>query len=336
MVVTHNSADSLPKLLQELGEQLRPDEELVVVDNASSDGSATVARAQGPVVRVIESPGNVGFGAGCHIGADATGAPLLLFINPDCRLEPGCLGHLRDAAVKQPDWGAWQAAVLLPDGRINTDGGVVHYIGIGWAGDCGKPVTEMPAGRRHVGFPSGAALVVRRSIWDELGGLDPAYFMYSEDLDLGLRFWLAGSAIGIVPEAHVIHSYDFDKGPAKWYWLERNRWRTLLSVYPATLLLLLAPALILTEFVLFLVAAREGWLASKARAEATVLRELPEILRRRRSVQSTRRIGTRSFSSHLSASLDSEYVSLANRAWAVSLQSAYWRAVRWVLAAIAS
>ena len=334
VVVTHNSAQSLPMLLQELGAQLRPDDELVVVDNASSDGTAGLARAQGPVVRVIDGHGNVGFGAGCHIGARATEAPLLFFINPDCRLAPGCVERLRAVATERPGWGAWQAAVMLPEGLINTDGGVVHYIGIGWAGDCGKPAATMPAEPREVGFPSGAALVIRKEVWEQLGGFDPAYFMYSEDLDLGLRLWLAGSAVGVVPEAQVIHSYEFDKGPQKWFWLERNRWRTVLSVYPLSLLLVLAPVLIATELVLLLVAAGEGWLASKVRAQIAVLRSLPEIAARRRLVQATRRVAVTDFTSHLSSSLDSEYLSLSSHSPAVALQAAYWRGARWVLAAL--
>lgn len=333
VVVTHNSAGSVETLLDQLLEQLGPADELVVVDNASSDDTARRAHGGGDRVRVIESAVNVGFGAGCHLGARATSAPLLWFVNPDCRIEPACVEHLRRTAATEPGWGAWQAAVLLPDGRINTDGGVVHYIGIGWAGDCGEPASRMPAGPTEVGFPSGAALVVRRSVWDQLGGLDPSYFLYSEDLDLGLRVWLSGAAVGIVPDAHVIHSYEFDKGPGKWYWLERNRWRTVLSVYPLPLLVLLAPALVAAELALIVVAARGGWLSAKLRAQVAVLRGLPETLRRRRRVQSMRRVSAQVFSSHLTAALDSEYLPIEGGHWAARAQSAYWKAARAALAA---
>ena len=115
-----------------------------------------------------------------------------------------------------------------------------------------------------------------------MGGLDPAYFLYSEDLDLGLRLWLAGYAVGIVPDARVLHGYEFEKGAGKWFWLERNRWRTVLSVYPLPLLLALAPALAGAEFVLLAVAALEGWLPAKLRAQGAVLAGLPTTLRRRR------------------------------------------------------
>ena len=235
VVVTHNSADHLPDLIGAVSQQLREDDEFVIVDNLSTDATVEIARMTAVDrgrLRVIETGTNDGFAAACHVGADATTAPLLLFLNPDCVPEPGCLQELRAAGATQPDWGAWQAAVLLPDASINTDGGVIHYIGIGWAGDCGLPATQLPEQPREVAFPSGAALTVRRPVWDELGGLDPSYFLYVEDPDLGLRMWLSGHPVGIVPAARVVHGYEFEKGTGKWFWLERNRWRTVLSVYP--------------------------------------------------------------------------------------------------------
>jgi N-acetylglucosaminyl-diphospho-decaprenol L-rhamnosyltransferase len=331
VVVAHNSATHLPGLIDSLVEQLGPADELVVVDNASSDGTAALAVGAGERVVLIESGANLGFGAGCHAGARATAAPLLLFLNPDCRPEPGCLEALRRAAGAHPGWGSWQAAVLLPDGNINTDGGVVHYLGIGWAGDCGKPVSAMPAEPYEVAFPSGAALVVRRSVWDELGGLEPSYFLYSEDLDLGLRLWLAGHQVGIVPGARVVHGYEFEKGADKWFWLERNRWRTVLAVYPPALLVLLAPALLAAELPVHLAAARGGWLGAKLRADAAVLQGLPATLARRRSVQASRRISAREFAARLSASLDSPYLPITGPRWALKAQAAYWALVQRVL-----
>jgi len=328
VVVAHNSAAHLPGLIDSLLEQLGPADELVVVDNGSSDGTAALAAGAGERVVLIESGVNLGFGAGCHAGARATGAPLLLFLNPDCRPEPGCLEALRAAAAAHPGWGAWQAAVLLPDGNINTDGGVVHYIGIGWAGDCDKPVAAMPPDPYEVAFPSGAALVVRRSVWDELGGLEPSYFLYSEDLDLGLRLWLAGHRVGIVPGARVVHGYEFDKGAGKWFWLERNRWRTVLSVYPPALLVLLAPALFAAELGLLLVAARQGWLRPKLRAQASAIAGLPRTLVRRRTLQQARRIGSRELAEQLTSSLDSPYLAAASSPWMSIPQAIYWRLVR--------
>jgi hypothetical protein len=329
VVVAHESAAHMPGLLEALGDQLRSGDELVVVDNASSDASAEVATRGG--ARVLAQHENLGFGAGCHAGAEATAAPLLLFLNPDSVPQAGCLDALRAAAAAQPSWGAWQAAVLLPDGAINTDGGVVHFSGLGWAGDCGKPISAMPGEPYEVGFPSGAALVVRRSLWDELGGFEPSYFLYSEDVDLGLRVWLADRRAGIVPAAKVIHGYEFDKGEQKWFWLERNRWRTVLAVYPPGLLALLAPALLAIELAVHVAALRGGWLRAKLRADVAVLAGLPATIRRRRVVQATGRITAREFAAHLTASLDSPYLPVRDGHPAARAQAAYWSAVRRIL-----
>ncbi len=333
VVVSHESADHLPALLSALLETMGPADELVVVDNASRDDSAEVARRAGDRVRVLETGANLGFGGGCHAGAAATGAPLLLFLNPDSEPHPDCLAQLRGASAAHPDWGAWQATVLLPDQRINTDGGVVHYLGMGWAGDCGKPLSALPDPPPSPAFPSGAAMVVRRATWDRLGGFDASYFMYCEDLDLGLRIWLAGERVGVVPGARVVHSYEFHKGARKWFWLERNRLRTVLSVYPASLLVLLTPALLAAELALLVVAAGQGWLPAKLRAQAAVLAGLPQTLARRRRVQATRRLSARQFAAHLTASLDSEFLPLAAAGVPARIQAAYWGLVRALLRA---
>lgn len=335
VVVTHQSADHLADLLQALVPQLDEKDEVTIVDNASTDGTAQLARSLHERVRVIETNANLGFAGGCHVGTESTRAPLLLFLNPDAQLRPGCLDRLRTAAAEHPDWGAWQAAVLLDDDRINTSGGVVHYLGMGWAGDCERPISRLPDRDCEIPFPSGAAMVVRRSVWVELGGLDREYFMYGEDLDLGLRLWLSGHLVGLVPEARVTHSYEFDKGPSKWFWLERNRWRTVLSVYPLALLALLGPALLVAELGLLAIAARQGWLRPKLRAQAAALSGLPHTLARRRRVQAARRIGAAEFASHLTSSLDSPYLSAANSRWLSGLQALYWTLVRHTLSLLA-
>lgn len=332
VVVTHESANDLPNLAVALLPQLREDDELVIVDNASTDGTPGLVRSLHERIKVIETNANLGFAGGCHVGAESTQAPLLLFLNPDSQPQQSCLERLRAAAKEHPDWGAWQAAVLLDDNRINTSGGIVHYLGIGWAGDCERPISGLPSEDREIPFPSGAAMVVRRSAWAQLSGLDRDYFMYGEDLDLGLRLWLSGHRVGLVPAARVTHSYEFDKGPSKWYWLERNRWRTVLSVYPASLLVLLAPALLAAELGLLAVAARQGWLAPKLRAQAATITDLPRTMAHRQAVQRTRRISATEFAGHLTASLNSPYLTAAHSTLLDRPQTAYWKLVRRVLA----
>jgi N-acetylglucosaminyl-diphospho-decaprenol L-rhamnosyltransferase len=330
VVVTHHNADHLPTTLKLIREQLRPDDELIVVDNASSDSSADVARAAAPDATVIALDVNHGFGAGCRAAAAASSAPLLLFLNPDARLERGALDALRRPGTQEPSWGAWQALVLLPGGAtVNTSGGVLHWLGLAWAGQCDAPVAAVASNAAPVGFASGAAMVVRRAAWDQVGGFEPAYFMYGEDVDLSVRLRLAGWDLRVVPEALVEHEYEFTKGDYKWFHLERNRIWTILAAYPAPLLVLLAPALAGFELALLVIAARDGWLRPKLRAQVAVLRTLPWALRRRRGVQALARADAAAFAAALTASLDSPY--LRAPAPLVRMQRAYWRAVLTVL-----
>ena len=327
MIVTHQSAATIGGVLEALTVQLGDGDELVVVDSGSTDGTVDVVRERGAGATVVQPGANVGFARGCNLGAESTTAPLLLFLNPDARPEPGCLDALRAIAPDHPDWGAWQALVTLDGGtRVNTRGGVVHFLGLAWAGGVGEPVESAPDAPCEVGFASGAALVVRRAVWERVGGFDPAYFMYGEDVDLALRLRLAGHGVGLAPAARVEHDYEFDKGARKWYLLERNRWLTILAVYPAPLLLALGPALLAAEVGIAVVAARGGWLGSKLEAQRWLLGHPGEIVRRRRRVQALRTASAWEFAARLTADLDSPYLGEAADSRALgSTLGAYWR-----------
>lgn len=326
MIVSWRCADAIGATAAAVCDQLGPDDDLIVVDNASGDGTAEAARAAAPAATVLPMADNLGFAAGCRAGAEAATAPLLLFLNPDAVPEPGTLDELRRAARERPTWGAWQAAVTLPDGTLNTGGGVVHFLGFAWSGRLGEPAESLGSEPHEVGFASGAALVVRRELWEQLDGFDDAYFMYAEDVDLSLRLRLAGHRIGIVPRARVVHDYEFHKGERKWFLLERNRWWTILTTYPASLLAVVLPALLAVEVALLAVAAAGGWLPSKLRAQRAVATSLPRTLRRRRTVQATATARPRAFADALVTELSNPYLAVATQSPIVGAAlRIYWR-----------
>jgi GT2 family glycosyltransferase len=332
VMVGHDSAAALPAALRALTPQLREGDELVLVDCASSDDTVAVAARGG--ARVLELGENRGFAGGCVAGVEATSAPLVVLLNPDSIPRPGFVDALRGTATERPSWGAWQGLVTLAGGEtVNTDGNLVHWLGFGWAGGLDTPAADARArGPREVGFPSGAAMAVRREAWDATGGFDPDYFMYGEDLDLGLRLRLGGWGLGVQPAAEVEHDYSYAKGDYKWFWLERNRLWTVLGAYPAALLVAVAPALLAFELALLALAWRGGWLGAKLRAQAAVAHELPAILRRRRQVQAGARVGAAEFAAGLTDSLDSPNLAAAKAIpGASAAQAAYWRVVRAVL-----
>ncbi len=337
VIVSHDSREAIAATLPAVAQQLREGDELIVVDNASGDGSAPAARELAPAALVIETGGNLGFAAGCNRGADAASGELLCLLNPDAVPQPGWREAIERPVAEGPAPGAWQALVTAGAGReINTRGGVLHFTGIGWAGGAGLEISELPASQSPAlgepGFVSGACLVIGRELYQRLGAMPEPFFLYHEDVDLSLRVRLAGGRLAVEPAARVDHDYEFGKGSQKWRYLERNRWATLVRTYPGALLALVMPALLATEVAIVIAAAAGGWLPQKLRAWGETLLWLPRLLGERRRIQATREISSAEFAAGLSAGLDSAYLGRAGRSRALAaVLGAYWSVVRRLL-----
>lgn len=332
VVVTYNSGNDVAPLIEAVSEQLQPADQFVILDNASSDETVSIVRSLAPAAEILVEASNCGFAGGVNRAVEQAKADLILLLNPDAVPQPGCLDALRRTAVEEPTWGAWQALVTLPGGtHVNTSGGRMHFLGFGWSGAWGERLPD-EVRRGPVGFASGAALCVRRSILNDLGVFDPHFFMYCEDLELSIRIRSAGWQVGVEPAAIVAHDYEFDKGGAKWYYLERNRWATIIANYPARLLALLLPALVIFDLALLLVAARQGWLLPKLRSMRSVVLDLPHNARRRRIVQAQRSISASDFAAALTAQLDGQFFGPLATSRALSrAQRCYWRVIRALL-----
>jgi GT2 family glycosyltransferase len=333
VIVAFNSREALTATLPTLVEQLREADELIVVDNGSGDGTPETIASLAPEATVIEAGENLGFSAGSNRGAAAATGELLCLLNPDAVPGPGW----RDAIELPYDdgrgWAAWQPLVTAEDGgAINTRGGIVHFTGIAWAGDAGRRIDELPATESlasdEPGFVSGACLAIPRQTFIDAGGLPERFFLYHEDVDLSLRLRLAGGTLGVEPAARVDHDYEFDKGRDKWRYLERNRWATLIRTYPASLLILIWPALVATELALLAVSARGGWFVQKLASWLDTWRGLPRTLRERRSIQDQRVVSAGEFAVALTPELGSSYLGAAGRSRILgALLRGYWAVV---------
>lgn len=330
VIVTYHAGPELRDTLDALGAQRRPDDEVVVVDNASGDGTVALARAHAAVTRVVETGGNLGFATGCNRGIAAASPDVdaYVFLNPDCVVEPGCLDALR----RPPEgWAAWMGMVLLEDGaRVNSWGNEIHFLGLGWSGGVERVLADAPTEPREVGFLSGACLAIRREALERVGGFPDAFFMYCEDADLSLRLRLAGLPFGVLPSARVRHAYAFAKGGAKWRLLERNRWLCVLRTYPTPVLRAALPAMLALEPAMLAVAFAGGWGPQKLRAIAGVVGALPRTLRERRAVQAAAPAADAgAFAAALRTQLDSPYFGAVGRSGVVNgVLSVYWAVAR--------
>jgi len=336
VVVTHESADEVSRSLPAIAAELRSGDQLIVCDNASTDGTRERVGELAIGAELFELGSNLGFGAACNAGARAAEHDLLLFLNPDAVVEPGFRDAIELPLVEHRGWDAWQPLLTSAGGSlVNSWGGVVHFTGIAWAGGAGRASAEAPVGPTEVSFASGACLAVRREAWEGLAGFSEEYFLYHEDTDLGLRLWLGGRRVGLEPRARCEHGYEFEKGPHKWYYLERNRYATIIRTYPSRLWLALLPGLLATELALLVVAALGGWLGPKLRADRDVVRALPRLVEERAQIADLARAagpgaadGGR-FADLLTPDLDSNYLGSASQSSLLrALLRGYWRLAR--------
>ncbi len=329
VIVAYDAGEALTRCLRSL-EHEAPHEILVV--NNGGGGPEIEEAERRPEVEVVASATNLGFAAGCNVGAARASGEVLLFVNPDTVVRPGAVWALADA-LADPSVGIAMPRLRLLDEPelLNSAGNVVHVTGIAWAGRFREPASSA-AVPVEIPYASGAALAVRAPLFRELGGFTDELFMYQEDLELGWKARLRGLRVVLVPDADVLHEYDYARHPFKRYLLERNRLVFLLSAYSGRLLGVLAPLLISTELGMALLALREGWLRDKVRGWAWLARNAGWVARHRRATQRLRRVPDRELVRFLTPVLDPAMLTLPAAVRAVNpLVSAYWSLARRLL-----
>jgi GT2 family glycosyltransferase len=261
--------------------------DVVLVDNGCTTGAPD--RLDGHRgVRVLRPGRNLGFAGGCNLGAEYATGEVLALVNADALVAPDALARLAAVALC-PEVGLASGSIRLADdpSRLNSAGNPVHFTGLSWAGAFGEPA-DLHDRLVDVASASGAGLALRRALWEELGGFSPEYFAYHEDTELSLRCWQRGLRVVFVPDAVVVHRYEFSRNAQKSYLLERNRLLLVTTLYERRTLLRLLPALVLVEFCLLAMAVSQGWGGAKARGWCWLLQHRRWVLARRAQLQAER------------------------------------------------
>jgi GT2 family glycosyltransferase len=346
IIVTYNGAQYIEPLFATLTAHTDSNDTVViVVDNASSDGTLTeLEKASAALENVILLPQqeNTGFARGNNIGlqkARELGVLYSLLLNQDMELTPRWLEPLLAVLDERDDVAAAQPMIFLHDepDRLNSAGNELHFCGFGYCGayreqNDADPQTERI---RSVAFASGAALLLRMAALDRSGDFDERWFMYHEDTDLQIRLRQLGYDCVVVPTSRVLHKYAASFSPRKYALLERNRWLLLLKDWPATRLILAVPALAGVEVAVLVFAAKQGWFRQKLATYADVVRLLPGIVADRKLIQA-RRVRGATDAHYLTGALHFEgfdhplITRVANPALA-----AYWSLVRRIERAVA-
>lgn len=302
------------------------DVDVVLVDNGCT--SDAVERLEGtPGVTVVRPGENLGFAGGCNLGARHARGEFLAFVNGDAVVRPEALAllvkHLGD------DVGLASASLRMYDDEqvMNSAGNPVHFLGLSWAGGLGRPASEY-ATATDVASATGAATVCRADRFAELGGFCEPMFAYCEDSDLSLRCWQRGWRVVYVPEAVVLHRYEFSRNPLKFYLLERNRLFMLLTLFSPRFLALVAGPMVALEVAMLAVAVKDGWARQKLKGWWWLLRHTALIRERRREVQAARTVPDRELVRLLTGDVAPEVPELSVPAPLRAVSRAYWAVVK--------
>jgi len=273
IVVTHNSLRTISDCLSSIQNQSIGPTEIVVVDNNSIDGTPDAVKDEFPELKVIRNESNLGYGGGNNIGLEHCHGDLVAFVNPDVALHREWAALLLNHMRLEQECGAAEGKLLLAQDphRINCRGSHVNVLGFGCATGYGL-LDDGDDAVRDVTYCSGAAFVVRRDAFMRAGQFDASYFLYHEDVDLGLRLQSCGWKLHCVASALAYHHHKGTLTPEKTYFLERNRWVTLMKNMTFQYFVRAGPLLMVSELGLLLYMMAKGLGRSKAKAMIDALR----------------------------------------------------------------
>jgi GT2 family glycosyltransferase len=296
LIVNYNSGTLVSRALESLSRQTVRDFRVVVVDNASSDGSADGIDERYGNVTLIRAERNLGFAAGNNLGlAHAGGAAWIVLLNPDAFPAPDWLERLRAVAESHPEYSFFGCRMRLADSPELLDGtaDVYHVSGASWRRDHGVPLERGASQPGEIFGPCAAAAMYARTALDDVGGFDERYFCYHEDVDLAFRLRLRGHRCLYVPEAivdHVSSGIVGKRSDFATYHGHRNLVWTYVKDMPGVLFWLYLPLHLLMNVAAIWRCAMRGQLGVILRAKGDALVGLPEAIRQRARIQAARSI----------------------------------------------
>lgn len=279
-------------------------DELIVVDNGSTDGSVELVRRQFPGVRLLVLPANGGPCVARNAGVRAARNRFVLAVDNDAVLLPDTLRKLREALEQHPGAVAAQPRSVYanePD-RVHYDGGAFHFVGLYSLRNFGVPIAQAEGvGTLAVDGLIAICILIDTQAFAAVGGYDEDFFILFEDLDLSMRLRIAGYDLLSVEHALVLHrggtpgiSFRGDEYPKfRAFYHSRNRWLLIYKNYSARGFLAAFPGMLLYELAWLLFAIRAGHLRAHFAGKIDFLRFLGRERPKRRRVQASRRMPDR-------------------------------------------
>lgn len=299
VIVNYESGALLGRALSALERQTRRADRVLVVDNASSDGSADGIERRFEGVEVLRLERNLGFAEGNNVAVrEMHDCDLVALLNPDAFPEREWLAALATAVSEQPEFSFFATRLVMADqpDRLDGAGDELHTTGLAWRRHHAKPAGGLGSSREEVFSACGAAALYRRDAFLDAGGFDGRYFCYFEDTDLAFRLRLFGHRCLYVPGAVVHHVGSATAGTSSDFTLfhiPRNLVWTYVKNMPGVLFWMYLPQLVASSLLYLAAFAARRRARPVARGYAAALRGLPDALRDRRAIQRRRTISAR-------------------------------------------
>ncbi len=287
-VILVNYKDYAERFLTECRDSLRAqvlnDLEMVViiVDNASTPETLNYLRNEYPeAVTISRSDGNYASANNAGIAkALELDCDYFVIANMDTRFDENWLSNLVKVADSDDKIGIVQSKIYLyPKNdiewkcpKINSLGNLFHYLGFGFTQGYNEIDCSDIQAREIEGYASGCSLLMKKSLWQKIGGYNEEFYMYHDDLELGWRAKLAGYKIYLAPNSVVYHKYEFQRSARMIYFQERNRYLSIFTFYRIPTILLIMPMLLILQVAMVIYALTGGWITKKLKADLYFLK----------------------------------------------------------------
>ena len=293
VIVNLNGLHHLKRCLPSIFRQEYPEYEVIVVDNASTDGSIEFLAREFPQVMVVQNKENLGYTGANNAGFKQATGKYIAVLNPDTKVEPNWLQELVNALEEDQYAAMATPKILLMDSpeKINACGNDITFTGLTFCRGLDQQADSFLEAE-IVSAVSGAAFVIRRCILEQIGGFDENMFMYYEETDLSLRAMLAGYKCLFVPKSIIYHQYVFRFPPGKCFYQERNRYYSLLKTLRWQTFIVLFPELLISEILAwgYVFLSGADHIKSKYRSWVWLIKNRDQILMARKSTQRLRQV----------------------------------------------
>ncbi|MFZ4632261.1 MAG: glycosyltransferase family 2 protein [Patescibacteria group bacterium] len=317
---------------------------IYIVDNASTPETENYLKSQYPEAKILtREDGN--YAAANNLGfkeALADNCEYLVTVNMDTEMEESWLRELVYALDNTPEAGIAQSKILLfpkneeekKNPKINSLGNVIHFLGFGFTSAYGELDREIPGYPEIEGYASGCSFIIRAELLKKIGGYNEEYYMYHDDMEISLKAKLAGYKLILAPLSRIYHKYEFTRSTKMIYYMERNRYLTLMTFYPLSFLILIGLPGVIMDAGMLLYSSISGWFSEEVKIYKYFFdsRNYDKILEQRKKIKAFKKESFYKIAKNFKGRIEFQEIANPILTYIVNpLMNLYWQVVKKII-----